>query len=153
MKTFSLSVILVVLTWMGASPAQAQKTNQNNLPPDAIHTGGPAAAQAAVDVWLGLVDDGQYEKAWHSTAELFRKTVSLEQWTNLATSHRTPLGKMLSRKLTSATFSKTLPGAPDGQYVVVEYECSFEHKKTARETGTAMLDVDGLWRVSGYFVR
>jgi hypothetical protein len=50
-------------------------------------------------------------------------------------------------------FTKTLPGVPDGEYVVVEYETSFENKKTANETVTPMKDPDGTWRVSGYFIR
>ena len=36
---------------------------------------------------------------------------------------------------------------------MVVYAASFEHKKTAVETATAMLDVDGQWRVTGYMVK
>ena len=60
---------------------------------------------------------------------------------------------MLSRKILSAKYTKTLPGAPDGEYVVIQYESSFEHKQSAVETITAMLDKDGKWRVSGYFIK
>jgi hypothetical protein len=60
---------------------------------------------------------------------------------------------MLSRKLKSATYKTTLPGAPDGEYVVVQYERSFEHKQSTVETITPMLDKDGKWRVSGYFIK
>jgi hypothetical protein len=60
---------------------------------------------------------------------------------------------MLSRKRKNATYSKTLPGAPDGEYVVIQYESSFERKQSAVETVTPMLDKDGKWRVSGYFIK
>lgn len=60
---------------------------------------------------------------------------------------------MQSRKLKSATYTKTLPGAPDGEYVVIQYDSSFVNKKSAVETVTPMLDKDGKWRVSGYFIR
>ena len=33
------------------------------------------------------------------------------------------------------------------------YASSFEHKKAAVETVTPMLDKDGHWRVSGYFIK
>jgi hypothetical protein len=66
---------------------------------------------------------------------------------------RDPLGKVLSRALKSATYTTTLPGAPDGQYVVIQYDTAFEHKKSAVETITSMLDKDGTWRVSGYFIK
>jgi len=46
----------------------------------------------------------------------------------------------------------SLPGAPDGQYVVLRFETSFDNKAKAIETVTPMLD-DGTWRVSGYYVQ
>jgi hypothetical protein len=58
-----------------------------------------------------------------------------------------------SRKLKSATYSKTLPGAPDGEYVVIKYNTSFANKASAVETISPMLDKDGTWRVSGYFIK
>jgi hypothetical protein len=47
----------------------------------------------------------------------------------------------------------TLPGVPDGEYVVVQFDTSFEKKKTAIETVTPMKEPDGRWRVSGYFIK
>jgi hypothetical protein len=49
--------------------------------------------------------------------------------------------------------SQSLPGAPDGEYVVIQFATSFENKKSAIETVTPMLDSDGEWRVSGYFIK
>jgi predicted SnoaL-like aldol condensation-catalyzing enzyme len=66
---------------------------------------------------------------------------------------RAPLGKVVSRKAYSKKYSESLPGAPDGKYVVIQYESSFEKKKAAVETVTAALDEDGRWRVSGYFMK
>ena len=154
MKTFPLVAVFSLCLLLSSRPLFAQiDSNQGKMPPDAIATGGPAAAQAAGDVWLGLLDDGQYAQCWQTSASLFQKAVPKDQWTNLATSRRAPLGKMLARKLTSANFTPTLPGTPTGKYVVAQYESSFERKKTAVETVTAMLDTDGQWRVLGYYVR
>jgi hypothetical protein len=36
--------------------------------------------------------------------------------------------------------------------VVLKFDTSFANKKVAVETVTPMLDKDGKWRVSGYFV-
>jgi len=63
------------------------------------------------------------------------------------------LGKIVKRKLKSTQFTHTLPGSPDGEYVIIQYETSFEHKKSAVETVTPMLDKDGNWRVSGYYIK
>lgn len=110
-------------------------------------------AQQSSDAWLALVDSGKYADSWQEASQLFRAAVTKEQWQSTLQASRDPLGKMLSRKLKSATYTKTLPGAPDGEYVVIQYESSFEHKQSAVETVTPMLDKDGKWRVSGYFIK
>ena len=110
-------------------------------------------AQQSSDAWLALVDSGKYADSWQEASQLFKAAVTKEQWQNALRQTRDPLGKMLSRKLKSATYKTTLPGAPDGEYVVIQYESSFEHKQSAVETITPMLDKDGKWRVSGYFIK
>jgi Protein of unknown function (DUF4019) len=35
----------------------------------------------------------------------------------------------------------------------MEFNTSFEHKAAATETVTPMKDVDGQWRVSGYYIK
>jgi hypothetical protein len=37
--------------------------------------------------------------------------------------------------------------------VVIQYETIFEKKQSAIETVTPMLDKDGKWRVSGYYIK
>jgi hypothetical protein len=111
------------------------------------------AANDSADKWLALVDAGDYAASWDEAAESFKNAVSKEQWTEKVKAARGPLGRMNSRKLKSATYKTSLPGAPDGQYVVIQYDSSFEHKKSAIETVTPTMDKDGQWRVSGYFIR
>jgi len=79
--------------------------------------------------------------------------VSKGQWKSSLEAVRTPLGNVLTRKLKSKQYTKTLPGAPDGEYVVIQYETSFKNKKNAIETITPMMDKDGKWRVSGYYIK
>lgn len=110
-------------------------------------------AQAAAESWLKLVDEGKAEASWERAARLFQGAVTKEQWKQALAGVRPPLGKLISRKLRSRQYSETLPGAPDGQYVVIQYESVFEKKTSALETITPMLDPDGAWRVSGYFIR
>ena len=66
---------------------------------------------------------------------------------------RMQLGGVKSRTLKTATFSRTLVGAPDGEYVLIQYETQFEFKAQAIETLTIMKDKDTLWRVAGYFIK
>jgi len=116
----------------------------------------PAAEKAAVEsakAWLDLVDDGRYFKSWEEAAAGFKVAVSQADWEKTARAVRTPLGKMLSRKLKSQQYATSLPGAPDGEYVVIQYDTKFEKKASAVETVTPMLDKDGKWRVSGYYIK
>ena len=68
-------------------------------------------------------------------------------------STRQPLGASLSRKFISKRYLTSLPGAPDGEYVVILFAASFQNKQSAVETVTPMLDKDGTWRVSGYYIK
>jgi len=110
-----------------------------------------AAEQAAVE-WLSLVDGMQYEASWAEAATFFRNQVSTSGWHKAVAAARSPLGGMVGRELVSATYATSLPGAPDGEYVVLQFQTVFENKAQAIETVTPMLD-QGQWRVSGYYVR
>jgi hypothetical protein len=136
-----VSGFLVLMLLLGICPAVQAQQKAEQL------------AQQSSDAWLALVDSGKYADSWQEASQLFNAAVTKEQWQSALRASRDPLGKMLSRKLKSATYSKTLPGAPDGEYVVIQYESSFEHKQSAVETVTPMLDKDGKWRVSGYFIK
>jgi hypothetical protein len=97
-------------------------------------------AQSTAEAWLKLVDEGKYDAAWEQSARLFRGAVTKEQWRQAASGTRKPLGKLRSRAVKSRQSTTTLPGAPDGKYVVIQYEAVFEGKATAVETITPMLD-------------
>jgi hypothetical protein len=114
---------------------------------------GEEAAVEASQSWLALVDEGNYSGSWREAAEYFRTAVTAQQWQRSMTAFRKPLGKVVSRRLKSKQYTNALPGAPDGEYVVIQYETSFENKKSAVETITPMLDKDGKWRVSGYYIK
>ena len=110
-------------------------------------------AQKAADAWLAMVDEGQYLKSWQHTSSYFQNFVDENQWGKVINSVRKPLGEVLSRKAISQNYTKTVPGAPDGEYVVIQYETSFKNKASAIETVTPSLEKDGIWRVSGYYIK
>ena len=112
-----------------------------------------AAAESTARAWLALVDAGSYDESWSAAAALFRQNVPKAQWQSAASNARGPLGALKSRTLQSATFKSTLPGVPDGEYVIIRFASSFENKASAIEIVTPMKDPDGKWRVSGYYIR
>ncbi len=110
-------------------------------------------AVAAANAWLSLVDGEKYAESWEEAAQFFKGAVQKEQWIQTMQSGRKPFGKNISRELKSKSYRTSLPGAPDGEYVVIQFKASFENKKSTIETVTPMLDKDGEWRVSGYFMK
>jgi hypothetical protein len=111
------------------------------------------AAQVAAEAWLSVVDAGNYAKSWTEAAVGFKRVVDQPGWEKALDGVRAPLGKVFSRTLKTAKYSTTLPGAPDGEYVVIQFDTSFEKKQSAVETVTPMKESDGRWRVSGYFIK
>lgn len=114
--------------------------------------GEKAATEAAIR-WLALADSGDYAASWETAAPMFKQAISQDQWVKMVKAWRRPMGRLVSRTLKSAVYTTRPPGAPDGQYVLIVYETSFEHKQSAIEAITPSLDKDGQWKVSGYFIR
>ena len=107
----------------------------------------------SAETWLSLVDEGKYADSWNEAAGYFKGAVKQEKWQEMLQAVRKPLGKVISRQVKSKSYHTSLPGAPDGEYVVIQFETSYENKKSAIETVTPMMDKDGKWRVSGYFIK
>ena len=110
-------------------------------------------AMAASDSWLKIVDAGNYAQSWDEASSVFKAAVTQKDWERQIKTVRDPLGAVVSRKIKGAQYTTSLPGAPDGEYVVIQYDSSFANKKSAVKTVTPMLDKDAKWRVSGYFIR
>ena len=111
------------------------------------------AAQEPTARWLALVDAGKYAESWQDMAPDFKKQVSQGKWKSIIAEIRKPLGKVVARKLVSADFTKDLPGAPEGEYVVSKFTTDFEKKSGAVETVTMVLGTDLIWRASVYAVK
>ena len=108
---------------------------------------------AAAKAWLGLVDAKQYKESWVEAAPFFKEKVKEEDWAKMVSAVRGPLGDMKTRELIGAQYMTTLPGAPAGEYVVMQFKTAFQNKADAVETVTPMKDDKGVWRVSGYFIK
>ena len=111
-----------------------------------------AAAETAATEWLAHVDAGRYAESWTSAATAFKQAVTQEKWQDAAKSVRDRVGAWKARTKASAVSKLNPPGAPPGDYVVLQYSSVFERLPTATETVTAVRDADGTWRIVGYFV-
>jgi hypothetical protein len=110
------------------------------------------AARTSAREWLALMDDRQYEETWEQAGELLKAAVAQDEWARKMSVTLGPLGKAESRAVRSSDYSTTMPGAPDGEYVVVKFDTTFENKQTALETVTLRKENDA-WKVEGYWIR
>ena len=113
------------------------------------------AAVAAAKGWLSRIDAEKYAESWDEAAALFKGAVSKEQWVQTMQAERKPFGKNISRELKSKRYCTSLPGIP-GECVVIQFKALFENKKSTIstiETVTPMMDKDGKWRMSGYYIK
>ena len=111
------------------------------------------AAVTAAKEWLALVDAKEYKKSWQEAARFFKDKVTEANWDKMVSSVRKPVGEVKSRELVGAKFTTTLPGGPEGEYVVIQFKTNFADKPDSVETITPMKDDKGTWRVSGYFIK
>ncbi len=111
------------------------------------------AAISAAQNWLALIDARNYSESWKQACTFFQGAVTEPGWENSMNTFRKPLGDLVSRKLKSAQLMTELPGAPDGQYVLMQFETTFANKKSAIETVTFLLEKDGRWKSAGYFIK
>ena len=117
---------------------------------------GETLVQEAVDAalaWLALVDAGSYAEAWEASSVLMKGAITEAGLSAALRGARGPLGSLEEREVSASAYATELPGAPDGEYVVIETKARFAHKAHAVETVTPRRDPDGAWRVSGYFIR
>jgi transglutaminase-like putative cysteine protease len=111
------------------------------------------AAIEPAQAWLRDIDNGNYAQSWTNAAALFQSAVTPEKLAEALQQVRKPLGSLISRKVKSAQETTSLPGVPDGRYIVMQFETAFANKKSAIETVTFMLEKDGQWRPAGYFIK
>ncbi|WP_245961413.1 DUF4019 domain-containing protein [Thalassotalea euphylliae] len=102
--------------------------------------------------WLQMIDDGEYSKSWQEADSLFKSQLTSSKWQKALRNVRKPLGKVVMRKKHSAQTHTSLPGIPDGHYLVLTFKTQFEQKTKAIETLT-LSKQSGEWRAIGYFIK
>jgi hypothetical protein len=103
--------------------------------------------------WLVKLDCGNYAGTWKEASAYFKASVTDTDWILGTNASRKPFGEVKSRKLVEVTAARSLPGAPDGLYFVMQFETSFAAKEKAVETVTFMKETDDSWKAAAYFIR
>ena len=151
MKTKSRDGIAAAVIVLAMAALFCAKDEPGRAPADVSKIENNAVVISTL--WLQLVDGQEYGRSWDETAGIFKRSVPRERWIGLMASSRKNFGNVMIRSLDARKYATSLPGAPDGEYVVITYRTKFRNKKDSVETVTPMKDRDGKWRVSGYYVK
>ena len=110
-------------------------------------------AVAAAEAWLETLDSGRFSDTWEEAAAIFKDNAPQSKWEPAVQAARQPLGVVIARKVRTMRYVNVLPGAPPGDYVIIEFDTNFEKRPLTVETVTPMRNKAGVWKVAGYFIR
>ena len=138
----SIVLLLIVLT----TCTQDSKQDIEN------HSADEQAAVQSAKKWLALVDEGKYRDSWDEAADVFKNAVTIDEWEEMLSKTRPPFGAVLERIVKTKSYETSVPGVPDGEYVVIQFQTKYEHKANTIETVTPSKEEDGKCRVAGYYI-
>jgi hypothetical protein len=149
--------IVVVAAGVVCAPAFAvqappQPEQQQAEPAGDPHVPDEEAAQREALGFLGYLDHGRYADSYAYTGMLIRATNDRDAFALQIKKARAGTGALQSRNLIDASYATSVPGAPEGQYVLLHYQASFANRPDAVETLTLAF-AKGYWRVSGYYIK
>jgi Protein of unknown function (DUF4019) len=110
------------------------------------------AAERQALGFVGYLDHGRYADSYAYTGMLIRSQLDRAAFAKQIEKARADTGAMLTRNLIDVSYNTTLPGAPEGQYVLLHYGASFANRQQAVETVTLAF-AKGYWRVVGYYIK
>lgn len=152
MLLMSMLIATTLFLFMGSGPANKGNSVALQEERDLSAQAEQSAALADARSWVSIVDREAWDESWKAASELFQSQIGSAQWAATVRPVREPLGAVLARDFRSATQAESLPGAPDGEYEIIEFSTSFANIDDTVETVVMVRQSDG-WKVAGYFVR
>ena len=154
--------MLVMSIFIAAAVIALTATGEEASPPASAAV--PAATQSAsssaedaealarAEPFLAKVDAGDWTGSWELAGPMFQSSVTASEWAANVEPVRAPLGKVEQRRVATVQRVSSLPGAPAGDYTVLQFQTVFaKHQGVLTETVILAMGDDG-WEVSGYFV-
>ena len=134
-------------------PAYARNAGANAVNPnDPVVKAATGEAGEAAARWLALLDANNFDGCWNALAPAVKGQVAKADFDGSLAAVRQQYGAVKARRPSKVSFTHELPNAPDGDYVVLQYDTEFAKGAHGVETVIPMRTADG-WKVSGYFVR
>ncbi len=84
----------------------------------------------------------------------FKASLTQDQWNFIMQTVRGPFGNVVSRKLIKNSYTTTVKGFPDGEYVEIQYKTEFQKNRTVVETVIMIFEgkVNPGWHFAGYSI-
>jgi hypothetical protein len=145
-------VLVPLLAQQASGPAPSGPAPQQPEPGTDPHAPEELAAQRQALGFLGYLDHGRYADSYSYTGLLLRNQLDREAFASKVEQARANAGAIQSRELIDAGYTTSVPGAPQGQYVVLHYHSSFVKRPDTVETLTLVLS-KGYWRIDGWYIK
>ena len=84
--------------------------------------------------YLELLDQGRYQDAWQTMSPLFWSLHIQQEWQQRISAIRKAYGPVISRDFTRSSYRSSYRNAPDGEYLIFQFDTVFTHKAKGVET-------------------
>ncbi|WP_299192865.1 DUF4019 domain-containing protein [uncultured Erythrobacter sp.] len=112
-----------------------------------------AVSMDQAEIFLASIDAGDFAQSWEDGGEFFQNETTLEEWTGVIEPVRSPLGAVEDRRLAAVQQLSTLPGAPEGDYEVLQFQTKFAGVDAISVETVIMVRNGSRFDVAGYFIR
>lgn len=102
--------------------------------------------------FLKLVDADDWAGSWEAAGSFFQAETTADEWASVVEPLRQPLGTVAERRLVTVQRADSLPGAPEGEYEVLQFQTKFEGREKLVLETVVMLSGQNGWEVTGYFM-
>ncbi len=139
MKPVKTVVILFLLALTAGCASQQERTDASS-------------AQAAAEIWLNHLDNGNSEELWSLTSELAKARYQKEDRVKAWIGTREVMGEVIRRKEpVNWAMEPWTANLPEGNYRHLIYESNFDNQKDVLEE-MILVSEDGEWRVVNWYL-
>ncbi|MBV7266927.1 helix-turn-helix domain-containing protein [Erythrobacter ani] len=133
------------------APAETSASSQSAV--DVSPDNATPAAVSRANAFLSEVDAGNWDGSWQQAGDFFQAETTADEWGAVIEPVRGPLGQVEDRRLASVQQLSTLPGAPEGDYEVFQYQTKFSGRDLIAVETVVLIKNESGFDIAGYFIR
>lgn len=153
MLTMSILIAIAAVAFVNVAEPVEDAAEPEVEEPAAQAAADPAESMEQIESFLAEVDDGDWQGSWEVAGAYFQSVTTPEEWTAAVEPLRSQLGAVQSREVMSVQVAETLPGAPDGDYEIVQFQTDYANGTGPLTETVIALRAGDDWQIMGYFIR